>query len=173
MWEANCYGLYQQIMKNIKNNFGDFVLLPMNFGNYTISSRHFAYKNGTIDSRKKTLAENSEFLFDKFCKLAEKIATEAKMNVIIRPHPSDEPKFLKKLLIKHGINSKLVKCINLYDSFPWVSAANILIHNCCTTSLEAAFCGTKVLSFTPSKISLYQDDEINSLFPNIKNYQSS
>lgn len=164
MWQANCYGLHNQTTQIIKRKFGDFFLMPLNFGYYTED----AFINDKAYS--KVLAEKSEFLFDNFCKLAEKFAKEQKCNVIMRPHPTDDPKAIKRLMNKHGIKSNLVHCIESYDVFPWISAARVLIHNCCTTSLEAGFCGTNVVTYAPSNMSLLDEDDVNKLFPIAKTY---
>ena len=173
MWQANCYGLYDQTIQDIKKNFGEYFLLPLNFGYYTNSSLNTMSTTGHLRLINKGLAERSEFLFDRFCKLAEMITKELKIKVIMRPHPSDDINYLKKLMKKHGVKSEQINCIGSNDAFPWISAAKLIFHNCCTTSLEAGFCGTKVITFSPSKVSLYQDDEINNLFPVTHSYEEA
>lgn len=173
MWKSKCYGLYNYEIKKIKEKYGDFILLPLNFRNYTNIDRHKLYINSLTPEKNKEISEKSEYIFDNFCKLAELIARRCKQKVVIRPHPSDDLKFVKKLIYKHGVRSELVKCINSLESFPWVYSSRILFHNCCTTSLEAGFCSTPVFTFSPSNTSLYQDSEINDLFPTIHNYDEA
>ena len=91
----------------------------------------------------------------------------------MRPHPTDDPKAIKGLIKKHGVKSDLVHCINSYDVFPWISAARVLLHNCCTTSLEAGFCGTQVITYAPSNTSLLKEDDVNKLFPIAKTYDEA
>ena len=167
MWQANCFGLFDQTTKEIKKKYSDFILLPLNFGYYTEE----AIRNDKAYN--KILAQKSEFLFDSFCKLAEKFARKQKYNVIMRPHPTDDPKAIKRLIKKHGVKSDLVHCINSYDVFPWISAARALLHNCCTTSLEAGFCGTQVITYAPSNTSLLKEDDVNKLFPVAKTYDEA
>ncbi len=173
MWQANCYGLHDNSIMNIKKKYGNYVLLPLNFGYYTIKELHAMSSEGHLKSTNCILAQKSEFLFDKFCKLAEKLARDLKINVIIRPHPSDDTKYIKKLIAKHGVKSELVQCIGNGEAFPWISAAKLLFHNCCTTSLEAGFCGTPVVTFAPSNTSLYKDDNVNKLFPIVQTYDEA
>lgn len=165
MWQANCYGLHNQTTQDIKKKYGNFFLLPLNFGYYTEE----AIRNDKGYS--KILGEKSEFLFDRFCKLAEKFAKVQKCNVIMRPHPTDDPKEIRRLMNKHGVKSNLVHCNDSYDVFPWISAARALFHNCCTTSLEAGFCGTQVVTYAPSNISLLNEDGVNKLFPIAKTFE--
>ena len=88
---------------------------------------------------KQSIAKNSEILFDSFCKLAERLAIEAGINVVMRPHPADDPDTVKDLMFKHGVRSDRVRCIGANEVFPWISASRLVVHNCCTTSLEAGF----------------------------------
>ena len=120
---------------------------------------------------KQSIAKNSEILFDSFCKLAERLAIEADINVVMRPHPADDPDTVKDLMFKHGVRSDRVSCIGTNEVFPWISASRLVVHNCCTTSLEAGFLGTPVVTYAPSGIFLLEDDtdglhqQINKLFP--------
>ena len=172
MWVSKCYSLYDELQQSIQNKYGNFILLPLNFAYYT---------NKAIETPEdkdhqliyKILADKAEFIFDNFCKLAERFANEEKIKVIMRPHPADDPKVIKKLMAKHGIKSQMVECVVTHDVFPWISAAKILFHNCCTTSLEAGFIGTPVLSYMPNNVSLYKNDEVNNLFPKVKNYEDA
>lgn len=173
MWQAKCYGLYDLEIKDIKKKYGNYVLLPLNFGYYTEVLLHSLSTTGHLKNDNQVLAKKSEFLFDQFCKLAEKIAKEKKINVIMRPHPTDDPSHISKLMVKHGVRSDLVHCINTNDVFPWISAAKILFHNCCTTSIEAGFCGTPVMTFSPSNVSLLKEDCINKLFPIAQTYEEA
>ena len=76
-------------------------------------------------------------------------------------------------MVKHGVKSNLVECIATNDIFPWISEARILFHNCCTSSIEAGFIGTPVVTYTPSNISLLQNSEVNNLFPVAKSYEDA
>lgn len=167
MWQANYYGLHDQAIQDIKKKYGKFALIPLNLGYYTISHLHAMSTYGT------ELAEKSEFLFDRFCKLAERLAKDGRVNVIMRPHPSDDIHRIKKLMIKHGVKSNLVQCIGTNEAYPWIAAAEVLFHNCCTTALEAGFCGTPAVTFAPSKIALYKDNEVNNLFPVIETIEDA
>jgi surface carbohydrate biosynthesis protein len=173
MWKSNCYGIFDQAKQDIKRKHGNFILIPLNFAAYTNSSYQPPTLNQNLQQSYKEYADKSEFIFDNFCKLAERFANEKGIKVIIRPHPGDDLQTIKKLLLKHGVKSNLVECIVTNDVFPWISAAQILFHNCCTTSLEAGFCGTPVVTYTPSDTSLYSDSRVNNLFPKVNTYEDA
>ena len=170
MWQANCYDIHDETMRKIKESYGDFVLMPLNFSLYTNKQRNTVSSHDHL-KYKQSLAKNSEILFDSFCKLAERLANEADVNVVMRPHPADDPDTVKDLMFKHGIRSDRVSCIGTDEVFPWISAARLVVHNCCTTSLEAGFLGTPVVTYAPSGILLLEDDadglhqHMNKLFP--------
>lgn len=165
MWQEKCYDIYEESISKIKETYGDFVLLPLNFGYYTNSSLRTASMDGELKKTNRILAERSKILFERFCELAETLASSAGINVIVRPHPADDPNTVKALMYKHGVRSERVSCVNTNEVFPWISAARLVVHNCCTTSLEAGFCETPVVTYMPSGISLYQEDAVNNLFP--------
>ena len=48
----------------------------------------------------KAMQDRAEFIFDNLCKLAERLANEEKIKVIMRPHPSDDLETIKKLMFK-------------------------------------------------------------------------
>ena len=165
MWKANCYDIYDSDIQEIKGSYGDFVLIPLNFGYYTNRVLHAAATQSDPKSDNHIIAEKSEILFDNFCKLAQKISVDAGVNVVMRPHPSDDPKTVRALMAKHGVRSGRVTCVSDNEVFPWISAAQLVVHNCCTTSLEAGFCETPVVTYAPSGISLYKESDVNNLFP--------
>jgi surface carbohydrate biosynthesis protein len=173
MWKSNYYGLHDESIQDIKKKYGRFILFPLNFRYYTVGWLHYMSTHGDLKSTNKILAEKSEFLFDKFCKLAEKLAKETKTNIIMRPHPGEDVKTVRKLMTKHGVKSNFVHCIGTNEAFPWIAAAQILFHNCCATSLEAAFCGTPVVTYAPSKTSFYKEDDINNFFPIVQSYEEA
>lgn len=157
MWQSNCYNIHNSVANEIAESLGDFVLFPLNFSVYTNKERNAVLSDDLLKYR-KDLAKNSEILFDSFCKLSQRIVDEVGINVVIRPHPADDPNKIKELMFKHGIRSDRVKCIAKNEVFPWISAAQLVIHNCCTTSLEAGFLGTPVVTYAPSGTLLLQDD---------------
>jgi surface carbohydrate biosynthesis protein len=173
MWQTKCYGIYDKITLDIKKKYGNFVLVPLNFDPYTTFAIQSSSEKKEYQSSNKSLSERSEFLFDNFCKFAEKLATEANIDVVIRPHPSDDPQTITALMVKHGVKSSLVKCISEKDIFPWISATKILFHNCCATSLEAGFYGTPVVTYAPSNMSLHEQSEINNLFPIVNKFEDA
>lgn len=171
MWKNSSYGIFDQSIKEIKIKYKNFALIPNNFYPYTMNAFQSIKKEDDLDSSFKARSDRSEFLFDNFCKLAENLAHDKNINVIFRPHPADDPKTLRSLMFKHGVKSKKVHCISSYDALPWISAAKILFHNCCATSLEAGFIGTPVITYAPSNTSLYQDNKINNFFPIATSYE--
>jgi len=173
MWQSNCYNLYDRLTQDIQNKYGNFVFLPLNFTYYTNSQLPLPTLLEDLQLSYRVLADKSEFIFDNFCKLAERFANEEKIKVIMRPHPADDLQAVKKLMVKHGVKSNLVKCIATNDIFPWISAARILFHNCCTSSLEAGFSGTPVVTYAPSNMSLLDNSEVNNLFPVAHSYEDA
>lgn len=56
--------------------------------------------------------------------------------VIVRPHPSENIEIWKKYTKNY---SKKIKIIRSGNVLSWILAAKLLIHNGCTTAIEALF----------------------------------
>lgn len=78
--------------------------------------------------------------------------------VIVRPHPSENIEIWKKYTKNY---SKKIKIIRSGNVLSWILAAKLLIHNGCTTAIEALFLKKKIISFCP-----YQDTKVESYLPN-------
>jgi surface carbohydrate biosynthesis protein len=172
-WTNHYYGIHDHLSNLIHQQVPSFVLFPLNYCYYTSSPYKKMALNSRSNSKLKQMKERSEYLFDESCKLAESIAREIGHNVVFRPHPGDSCDEIIQLMKKHGVTSSKVLCNDSYEVWPWIKNATILVHNCCTTSLEAGFSGTPVLSFTPSNVSLYEADHVNSLFQSASTLSSA
>ena len=64
-------------------------------------------------------------------------------NIIVRPHPTENQQVYKEI----AKNCKNVKVINEGNVVPWLMAAKALIHNGCTTSVEAYMMGVPAISY--------------------------
>jgi surface carbohydrate biosynthesis protein len=74
-----------------------------------------------------------------------KIAEDDSLNLIIRPHPNEK----ENTWINAFRNFKNVKVTKDYDIFPWIYCADIVIHNSCTTGIEAYLLEKNVIAYKP------------------------
>ncbi len=75
-------------------------------------------------------------------------------NIIVRPHPVENPS------IYHEIAGKIsnVKVINEGNVIPWILASTAVIHNGCTTGIEAYMLEKPALSYLPVRDELLDNE---------------
>lgn len=146
---------YQEEVTKLHERFGDYVLINTNL-TYANSARGypdpFSTRFGYLDQNgqpsvsfvekwsvaMKNLAE--------FVELIHKLAkAQPNTNFIVRPHPSENIAFYE-----HAFNGcKNIHALQEGAVAPWIIGAKALIHDGCTTAIEAALTGTKIINYKP------------------------
>lgn len=98
--------------------------------------------------------EHGRIIFECFISLISKISINFPDNkIIIRPHPSEDHQIYRELSIKHK-NIEVSSKDNLLEFD--IDRADVIIHNGCTTGIEAIIRGKNVIVYDP--IGKYQYD---------------
>jgi surface carbohydrate biosynthesis protein len=77
--------------------------------------------------------------------------------IVLRPHPSENHQLWKE--VSKGLEN--VDVVNEGNVHPWLIASRALVHNGCTTAVEAAILGTPSVAFQP-----VTDDTYDMILPN-------
>jgi surface carbohydrate biosynthesis protein len=140
----------------IREKHGRFLLFNTNFQ----MCNHFLGENGYINllSSKKVLATYEDRAYneariswkarirDEFMALLPQIISQfPELNIVIRPHPSENHKFWSEFALKHD---RLTVAFS-GSVLPWILASETIIHNCCTTAVEALLLGKVPIAFRP------------------------
>ena len=156
---------YNNKVEKIRERYGDFILVTTNFG--LVNAYHTdmnlipaAPQNGNKNElgRKVTslglnregaeeLHNHKNAIFEDFQLLIPELEKAFPgYNIIVRPHPSENQQ------IYHDIAAKCnrVEVTNEGNVVPWLMAAKALIHNGCTTGVEAFAVDTPALSYRAS-----------------------
>ena len=88
------------------------------------------------------------------------------MTIIVRPHPSESFSIYNDIAAK----CERVKVISEGNVIPWLLASKTLVHNGCTTGLEAYALGVPAISYL-STFNEYYDYDFQGL-PTKLSYQS-
>jgi hypothetical protein len=88
------------------------------------------------------------------------------LTIVVRPHPSENFKVYNEIAAK----CRRVKVINEGNVIPWLLAAKTMVHNGCTTGLEAYALGVPAISYLAT-FNEYYDYEFQGL-PTRLSYQS-
>tara|TARA_Y100001968_G_C19387972_1_gene733943 strand:+ start:79 stop:1392 length:1314 start_codon:yes stop_codon:yes gene_type:complete len=137
--------LYEEEVNQIKDNFGDFVLINTNMGyGNNIRGHEFIINNyGKKFSDIHGMAEYSKSKVKNFISLAREISTKLNKKIIIRPHPEEDSSTYSEAFL----DNKFIHVLSEGSVIPWILASNVMIHADCTTAIESVFLGRKPISF--------------------------
>lgn len=161
--------IFRQEAEALSERYGRFVLLNSNFGTYNHSlgsdyvARMWAASGWTNNRESAELLRHTiEFqrrLFDEFVELVQALASALppEVGIVLRPHPSERHESWQARL-GHIESFKLI-----YEGavVPWLLAAEALVHNSCTTGIEAALLERPSFAFLP-----FRDRSVECVLPN-------
>ena len=149
-------GFFSEQAKYLKERYGDFFLVNTKFGRFN----HF---DSNLD-HKKLLYDNPEIgrfqeeLFGYFIDMVKEIGSQFQdMNVVVRPHPSENHDVYKQLF--KGMDNIYIE--HWWPVHSWALAAKGVIHNGCTTGIESRMLGKPVISYRP-----VQNSNVDVFIPN-------
>ena len=167
-------GLFRGEADELKRQHGAYVLIATNFGRVN----HFRgpeFVSRLLDARgaraTRELADFTEqwtnFLAEMYRRFLRMVPELAKAlpdtTIIVRPHPSENRASWKQALA----NQPNVKVIHEGSVVPWILGADVLVHNSCTTGVEAYLLDVPVVSYRP-----LTSDTFDSKLPNAVSHQA-
>ena len=157
---------YAADVADLHRRFGRFVLFNTNFSvvnhfipgfqRFRVAGHAEASKSDEI---KFGIYRHKAVLFDHFRRLLPELSAALRPhNLVIRPHPSENLQTWKDAA------QYLPNVHVLYEGpvAPWLMATSALLHNTCTSAIEAAIVGTPALSYRPVR-----SDEYDVPLPNL------
>ncbi|MDD5120699.1 MAG: hypothetical protein PHR84_05265 [Candidatus Omnitrophica bacterium] len=146
---------FQPKADELKSKYGDFILVNTNFvyANYglgptKIFTSYFGYLINDLTARKQYLKRWSleNKIFADFIDLINILSLEfPNTNIIVRPHPCEDSRMYRTIF--DGVRN--IKVVHEGSVVPWILASKTLIHNGCTTAIEAYFLGANIISYKP------------------------
>ena len=145
----------------LRERFGDFVLLNTNLTlannglglNYTFT-KQYGYDAADPGKRIRAVsfwAHTCKILIH-YVQLVHRLADEfPELKIIVRPHPSENHDFYRTVFT--GVRN--VAVIHEGSVIPWLLTTRALIHDGCTTAIEAALAGVPVINFKSIEDELY------------------
>ena len=161
---------YRDDVKALHERFGKFVLFNSNFSfvNHFIPGlQRFRVAeqapSDRSDAIKAGIKQHKAAVFESFIALLPKLsAAVAPHGLVVRPHPSENAQTWKD--VTAGLPN--VHVIHEGPVVPWLMAASALIHNSCTSGIEAAILGTPALSYRAVR-----SNEFDPELPNVVSSQ--
>ena len=144
--------------EKIRGEIGDFLLLNTNFPSINLvvrreipyhkrsSPRDLEFQ-GQAERDYRLFIEHRQFMFRAFQELLPQLARTLPrdMKLVVRPHPAENAGIWKKLARAH---SNVVVATE-GGVIPWVLASASLLHNDCTTAVEARLLGKEPIAYVP------------------------
>lgn len=151
--------LIEQEAKVLRKKYGRFILLNGNFGSFnhamgidytfeSIVSKGWAATPEDKDFHHRRIELQGRF-FKAFQEVLPKIANQHR-KVVVRPHPSESLVPWQQLSSAYPSTIIVVREGNI---IPWLQASEVVLHNGCTTAVEAFVLGKPVISYRPEIIS--------------------
>lgn len=155
LYKSHWQFYFEKEVKELKDKFGEFVLIN---GNYTVYNHGLGvdflfneksnYHVEDIDNRMDRVS------FFKYAgtqclsmiELTHALAIKfPQKNFVYRPHPSENQSFYE--FVFQGVPNIIVSHEGAVSA--WIIASQLLIHDGCTTALEAFFTGKPIVNFKP------------------------
>ena len=156
--------------QNLRKQYGRFILIN---SNYDRINNHRPGKGedqqilkaaetdpSSVSKEDLALATYHRDLFQNFQKMASTIAhSYPDHTIVIRPHPSES----KEAWVEATADCSNVRVVFEGNIVPWLLAAQVVIHNSCTTGLESYILGTPVVAYRPLTSEQFDRSLPNSL----------
>ena len=133
--------------------YGNYILLNSNFGRVNSAVKRSRDKgvagkltDPVLDAKWQAMVEYRRTLYHHFREMFAKLCeTFPDRQVVLRPHPSE------RIESWHDISAKYPNAHVVYEGnvLPWLLAADILVHNGCTTALESVLLDKPAVAFMP------------------------
>ena len=173
---------YTKEIKELHKAYGDFILINTNVNHV---NAFYPHQNLFMPAKRpgeeprfgkaargmsrefaEGLRAHKQAVFDDFKKLIPSLSKAfPDRTLVVRPHPTEN----------HGVYSKIaatcsrVQVTNEGSVVPWILAAKVLVHNGCTTGVEAYAMGVPAITYRKS-VNDYYDNGFYRL-PNLLSYQ--
>lgn len=161
---------YEAEVAELRKIFGNFILVNTNFNHVNAfypSMNLFLPKTNQDETHKfgnaakgmtldfaQGLWEHKNSLFKDFQKLIPALDRAfPDYAIVVRPHPTENQDVYREI----ASQCKRVQVTNEGNVVPWLIAAKALIHNGCTTGVEAYVMGVPSISYRPSVNHVYDN----------------
>jgi surface carbohydrate biosynthesis protein len=158
---------YSNNVAKIKDKFGKYILINGNYslpnhgmGLSYVFSEKSGYDRNNLTARFDRVRKFSYYgrQLMSMVELTHKLAIELpQYTVIYRPHPSESRDFYETVF--YGVENIYVEDDGSVG--PWIFSADAVIHDGCTTAIEAHLAGKKVIHYKPE-----EDKNIDIWLPN-------
>ena len=172
---AELRGYYQHKVEELQQAYGDFILINTNFGyvnaitpdrnlvlpaNKSGEPPKFGHKaRGMTREYAEGLHDHKQATFEHFQKMIPELEKAfPDYTIVVRPHQVESQDIYQRI----AAQCKRVRVTNEGNVVPWLLAAKALLHNGCTTGVEAYAMGVPSLAYR-AKVNEQFDHDFHEL----------
>lgn len=159
-------GYFAPQVEALKARYGDFILIntAFSFVNNFVPALNLIQRDRSGQTRVSRtglgmslpfatgMANHYQALYDAFRELVPKLAAWFPGHrIVLRPHPSENHDVWRQILA----GCPTVDVVHEGNVVPWLMAAKVLLHNGCTTAVEASVLETPAVSYMPVTSEVY------------------
>jgi len=154
---------YREEADALRKEHGNFILLNTNFNHVNAfypaqnlfrpvaahgqKAKFGKAARGMSPEFAEALKNHKQTLFEAFKALIPELDKAfPNFTIIVRPHPTENPDIYRRI----AATCERVRVTNEGNVVPWLMAAKALVHNGCTTAVEAYSMGVPAISYRPS-----------------------
>ena len=156
-------GYFDEQVARIRERHGRFILINTNFGwaNHYLPKMMEINANATPDDGHiPGVMLHRRALYAHFQKMLPMLAEAfPERTILVRPHPIESHVPWQEIASKH----KNIAVEAEGNVVPWLMACDVLVHNGCTTAVEAAVLGTPAVAYQPVQSDQHDDHLPNAL----------
>ena len=167
-------GVFSAETQKLQDKLRPYILVNTNFSHCNHKKGEHGYLELLRNAGKIRTEEEEQFaegwmkhkrrLFDAFIPMIRKISKAfPQQKVIVRPHPGEN----HETWIDLYKSESNIDVLHYGGIIPWIMASSVVIHNGCTTGIEAALLGHPAIAYRPVISETY-----DQFLPNSVNYQS-
>lgn len=161
-------GYFEADVARWRERYGDFLLVNTNFG---LVNHYVDAKSGVVPlppgehtDEEREIGEGlvvyRREMFEAFKAMVPFIAEALpELQIVVRPHPVEKHLAWEEIASRHN-NVQIAQEGNV---LPWLLAARVLVHNGCTTGVEAYGLGVPAVAYEPVANEQYDSELPNAL----------
>ena len=159
---------FAEEIEDIHDSYGDFILVNTNFNHVNAYSprlnlfqpvkkpgetpRFGRGARGMSREFAEGLRDHKQTIFESFQRLIPDLERSfPEYTVIVRPHPTESHAIYQDI----AAQCKRVRVTNKGNVVPWILSSKAVVHNGCTTGLEAYVLGVPAVSYRPTVNDIY------------------
>jgi surface carbohydrate biosynthesis protein len=168
MLRPEMHPYFEEEVKRLRETYGDFILINTNFPDVNAFAPSFNLFLPSEDPREQPrfgqaglgmsrdfaegLRDHKQAILDDFIRLVPALQRAFPgFTIVVRPHPSENDKIYHDL----AQQCERVRVTNEGNIIPWLLAMKVMVHNGCTTGVEAYALGVPAVTYQATVNDLY------------------